>query len=168
MHISRARRNKPLSNGSFGPAATVDYVKYYLRAFLRSTMSTVLKLTDGIGILTHLVRVDNVHVNGSVKFDKLLSRTDRGIYNWKWSTDNPKTLNYSGLTTTRITSSNYISTVGSLLYDKRRMNCIKWQPRIPLNMHSVPTDSISSSRLYSTSSTKENRYLPSKFLTCRK
>lgn len=53
MHISEARRNKPLSNGSFGPAAAVGYVKYYVRAFPRSTMSIVLELTDGIGILAH-------------------------------------------------------------------------------------------------------------------
>lgn len=79
MHISGARRNKPLSNGSFGPAATVGYVKYYVRAFPRSTMSTVLKLTDGIGILAHPVRVgtsaDILHFNGMSTLTEALNLT---------------------------------------------------------------------------------------------
>lgn len=48
MHILEAPRNKPLSNGSFGPATMVGYVKYYALFSTNSTMSVVLELADGI------------------------------------------------------------------------------------------------------------------------
>lgn len=49
MHILEAPRNKPLSNGSFGPAAMVGCVKYYVGRFsTEPTMSAVLELADGI------------------------------------------------------------------------------------------------------------------------
>lgn len=39
-----------LSNGSFGPAATEGYVKYYVRALLESSMNAILEVTDDIQV----------------------------------------------------------------------------------------------------------------------
>jgi len=75
MHILEAPRNKPLSNGSFGPATMVDYVKYYVRASSTvSTVSAVLELTVGIDEFWRIL-CSNARIRGHLHFNKMSTLT---------------------------------------------------------------------------------------------